>query len=292
MPANEPNLRGILDPAWLKNNRDAQDLLHQVFGFQLLNLALDTLDDEVKDDLVELLQDPDLVRAAVANPDAVKFASELESVNIKLDTVREVVHDMENDEGLAALIAERRKQVQVVHDNQHLGDQVEELVKANLQEVGFCVQRTGVGSDFKISAEVGHVANLELILGNQNWLVEVKATREQQSVRMTDTQAKNAVSQGKRFLLCVVPVESESNDLETDEVRATMRFVASIGDRLGALCNHLGKFEDLREDITSDESAGVQLEIIPGTARVRIARSVWGKDGFPIERLADHLASQ
>ena len=292
MPASESNLRDILDISWLRNNRDAQELLHHIFGFQQLSLALDTLDEDTKKDLAGLLQDPELVRAAAANPDTVKFASELESVGIELGTVREVVRDMESDEGLADLIAERRKQVQVVRDNHHLGNQVEELVKANLQEAGFCVQRTGIGSDFKISAEVGHVANLELVLGSQSWLVEIKATREQQSVRMTDTQAKNSVSQGRRFLLCVVPVESESDYLKTDEVRANIRFVPDIGARLSALCSDLGEFEGLRENITSDESTGVQLEIVLGTTRVRIARSVWENDGFPLDELAGRLSSQ
>ena len=255
MPANESNLRGILDVSWLRNNRDAQELLNRVFGFQQLNLALDTLDDQTKEDLAALLQDPELVTAAAANPDAVKFASELESASIELDTVREFVQDTENDERLIEHLAERRRQLQTVHDNQYLGDQVEDLVKANLQNSGFSVVRTGVGSDFKIAAELGHVANLELILGDESWLVEVKATRDQPSVRMTDTQAKTAVSKGDRFLLCVVPVETGNDRLEANEVRACMRFVAGMGSRLESLCDNLGEFEELRDDITGAASS-------------------------------------
>ena len=36
MPASESTLRDILDPHWLKSNRNAVDLLHQVFGFRQL----------------------------------------------------------------------------------------------------------------------------------------------------------------------------------------------------------------------------------------------------------------
>ena len=292
MPGDESNLRKILETSWLKDNRDAMDLLNQVFGFQPLNLVLDTLDDETKNDVVALLHDPDLVWVAAANPDAVRFASQLESTNVGLDTLRKVVQDIENDEGLVEHLVERRKQRQTIHNNQCLGDEVEALVKANLQEAGFVVERTGIGSDFRIAAELGHLANLELTLGNRSWFVEVKATRGQQSVRMTDVQAKEAVAQGRRFLLCVVPVESESGSPEVEEVRSNMRFVADIGVRMASLCDDLGEFHDMLEGITADGSSGVHLEITPGSARVRVASSVWEKEGFPLDELAGRLNSQ
>ena len=292
MPGDESNLRKILETSWLKDNRDAMDLLNQVFGFQPLNLVLDTLDDETKNDVVALLQDPDLVRVAATNPDAVRFASQLESTNVGLDTLREVVQDIENDEGLVEHLAERRKQRQTIHNNQCLGDEVEALVKANLQEAGFVVERTGIGSDFRIAAELGHLANLELTLGNRSWFVEVKATRGQQSIRMTDVQAKEAVDQGLRFLLCVVPVESESDSPEVEEVRANMRFVADIGERMASLCDDLDEFHDMLEGITADGSSGVHLEITSGSERVRVASSVWEKEGFPLDELAGRLNSQ
>ena len=291
MAANEEAyLRGILDSSWLKNNRDARDLLHQFFGFQQLTLALDTLDDETKNDLVELLQDPELVKVAANNPDAVKFASELESADIPLDSVRELVRDMKNDEGLVEHLANRREQMRRVHANQDLGFSVEDLVRENLEQAGFSVSRTGVGSDFVIAAEVGDLANLRLTKGDQSWLVEVKATREQKVVRMTDTQAKTAVMESGRFLLCVVPVEPGSKGPEVADVRASMRFVSDIGTRAASLCNDLGDFEDMRDEITADGSSGVQLEIVPGPARLRVASSVWENDGFPLDDLAKHLS--
>lgn len=292
MPANESNLRSILNVSWLRNNRDAQELLHRFFGFQKLNLVLDTLDDETKRNLTELLQYPELVAAASANPDAVKFASELDSRSIELDTVREFVQDIENDEGLVEFLAERRRQLQTVRHNQYLGDQVEDFVSANLQDAGFSVIRTGVGSDFRIAAELGHIANLELILGDESWFVEVKATRDQPSVRMTDIQAKTAVSKGDHFLLCVVSVGSENERLEASEVRASMRFVTGMGSRLASLCDNLGEFEEHRDYITGAASSGVQLEVQPGPVRIRVASSVWENGGFSIDELAGRLSSQ
>lgn len=284
MPANESNLREILDPSWLKGNRDAVDLLHEVFGFSQLTLMLDSFGAEIKDDLVDLLQDPDLVKAAATNPDAVKFASDLTTTDVTLASVREFVRDAQEDDGLLDILADRRERRRSVQENQKLGATVEDLVSKNLRKSGFYVRRTGIGSDF----EIGDVANLEITKDRESWLVEVKATRDQR-VRMTDTQAKTAVAEGDRFLLCVVPVDPEDRNPQTDEVRANMRFVAGIGERVADLCNDLGEFEEIRADITTQTIAGVQLEITSGPARVRVAKSVWEEDGFSLDELSARL---
>ena len=289
MPADESSLRGILDSSWLNGNRDAVDLLHHVFGFRRSTLMLDSLDTEVESALVELLQDPELVKIAANSAEAVKFVSDLTTKNIPLESVREFVQDLEDDESLPEHLAKRREQRRRIHENQNLGATVEILVKENLERVGFSVCDTGVGSDFEIAADLGDLANLELTRGTETWLVEVKATRDRR-VRMTDTQAKTAVNEGDRFLLCVVPVEQGKDTVERDEVRINMRFVAGVGTRVSSLCDDLGEFEDWRADITAEIVSGVQLEITPGPARVRVSSSVWEKDGFPLEDLANWLA--
>lgn len=288
MPANESNLRAILDLSWLKDNRDAVELLHQVFGFRQLPLLLDSLGTEIEDDLVELLRSPELVKVAATNPDAVKFASDLEDADITLDSVRDFVEDAAEDEGLIEHLADRREQRRRVHDNQNLGATVEDLVSENLKKAGFNVRRTGIGSDFEIAVEIGHLANLHITHERRSWLVEVKATRDQR-VRMTDTQARTAVSESERFLLCVVPVDPDNIDTELADIWPNMRFVAGLGDRLAGLCNDLGDFEDIRSDITAETDSGVQLEIRPGPARVRVASSVWEDEGFPLDDLAAKL---
>ena len=149
---------------------------------------------------------------------------------------------------------------------------------------------TGVGSDFEIAAELGDLTNLELIRGDQSWLVEVKSTREEK-VGMTDTQAREAVMEDGRFLLCVVPLADENALPDLEEVRGNMRFVQNIGSRLEALCNDLGEFEDRRHKITADEGGGVQLEIRSASARVIVASSVWENDGFGLEGLVKRLSS-
>ena len=160
MPANESTLREVLDSSWLKGNRDAVDLLHHVFGFRQLTLLLDSVGTEIENDLVELLRFPELVKTAANNPEAVKFASELKETDIDLDSVRDFVQDVAEDESLLEHLENRREQRRRVHENQDFGATIENVVSENLKKAGFHVRRTGVGSDFEIATEIGHLANL------------------------------------------------------------------------------------------------------------------------------------
>jgi hypothetical protein len=206
------------------------------------------------------------------------FTKILVATSGDLSPISEFVQDLEDDEDLLPHLAERRKQRQIGRENHHLGQQVEESVKDLLEDNDFAVCRTGTGSDYRIS--IGKEG--------QSWLVEVKATRDQ-GVRMTAIQAKTAVEQGEKFLLCVVPVESEESEPELDIVRENMRFVENIGPLVDELCRDLNGFEELRDEITANESSGVRLEIEAGAAGVRVASSVWEEDGFRLEDLAEHL---
>ena len=206
-----------------------------------------------------------------------------------LKPVQDFMQDMKEDKNLLEHLEQRRERRRMGYENQCLGQRVEDLVRKNLESKGFTVDRTGTGSDFEISAESGDVANLELSLGNRNWLIEVKATQNQE-VRMTDIQAKTAVEEGDGFLLCVVPVESGNPELESDAVQDTIRFVQGIGPRIDSLCEDLEALEDLRDDITTNGSSGIRLEVESGKARIRVADSVWEKDGFQLKDLAERLA--
>ena len=68
-----------------------------------------------------------------------------------------------------------------------------------------------------------------------------------------------------------------------------MRFVAQIGPRVVQLCIDLDEFKQRRDKITAVESEGIQLEVDSGTARVRVASSVWEQEGFPLVELPGRL---
>ena len=233
----------------------------------------------------------DLTRSFMATTDEEReeqdkaFIKILDSTGGDLKPVSEFAEDLKDDPGLIAHLAERRERRRVVHGNQQLGAHVEELVKLNLESAGFIVSRTGIGSDFAIEDDA---ASLTLARGGKTWLIEVKATRDS-SVRMTHTQALTAVERRDGFLLCVVPIDGEQSDPELDDVRASMRFVANIGARLGEPMRRLGEFQGLAGKIAAYASDGVQLEVESGAARVRVASSVWENEGFPLDDLRGRL---
>ena len=227
----------------------------------------------------------DLMRHFVVSDDESRSAlddtmtSILVSTGGDLSHVSDFVEDMKTDKDLPKHLAERRKQRRVVHENQRLGDLVEDLVKEGLEDEGFTVERTGIGSDFVIEydyTDENEEIGIQLTRGERTWLVEVKATREQR-VRMTAKQGETAVARGGGFLLCVVPVANDGTNLEKDELRANMRFVQNIGPRIGPLCEELDALNDLRDDATTPSDSDIQLEIESGTARIRVENSVWQK---------------
>ena len=237
----------------------------------------------------------DLMRALAAGGDSARTSLDNAFMELlaaadgkvgRLSQASQYLESLKIDPSLPDVVSEHLSRVQRVRENQRLGEHVEGLVKQSLEGEGFEVQRTGTGSDFEIEYDV---ARLELTRSKRTWLVEVKATRDSK-VRMTATQAREAEREGNRFLLCVVPVSGETSDLELDTVQDNIKFVATMGLRVASLCADLERFREMRDDITADESQGVQLEVGAGGARVRVTDSVWqGDDSFPLAELAKRL---
>ena len=214
----------------------------------------------------------------------------LVSTDGDLSDVQNFIEDMKTDKDLPEHLAERRERRRVVHDNQRLGGLVEDLVKEGLEDEGFSVRRTGIGSDFEIEfdfIEENEEIGIELSRDGRTWLVEVKATRERR-VRMTAKQAETAVHEGDTFLLCVVPVGIGLTNPDKEEVRSNMRFVQDIGPRVKPLCEELDALNDLRDDVTTPIDSDVQLEIEAGTARIRVDNAVW-QNGVCLSDLSNHL---
>lgn len=208
----------------------------------------------------------------------------------RLGLVPEYIEDLKNDEELPEVLQKRRKQRRKGHENQRLGKRVEDLVRENLEREDFVVQRKPIGSDFEIEhdvVEADEEVGIEVTRMNRTWLIEVKATRDQ-SVRMTEKQARTAKKEGDRFLFCVVPIESDNVSPTSEDVRTNMRFVKNIGSLVAPLCDNLDEFKRKR-DITAEEDWGVQLEVGSGATKVRVEASVWEDEGFCLEDLRDRL---
>ena len=190
-----------------------------------------------------------------------------------LNRLGDLASDIRDDPELFAYLAERREHRDMARENQRLGGLVECLVRQGLEQEGFNVKRTGIGSDFAI----------ELANEEELWLVEVKSTRED-SVRMSKAQAREAVARGNGYFLCVVPLSLDPADPDIEQVRECVRFVAGIGPRLEPLCARLGNLEQQREDIIAETDSGLRLVVDSGSPRFRVDSTVWD-DGHHLEEL-------
>ena len=119
-------------------------------------------------------------------------------------------------------------------------------------------------------------------------LVEVKATTVS-SVRMTRTQADNAVKEAGRFALCVVPVAS-GKELVLEDVAREARFVIDIGARLALLTSEVRGLELVREAATLRYG---EFEVLMTGAdiRFRVGSGAWD-EGLAIEQFVEHVASR
>ena len=173
-----------------------------------------------------------------------------------------------------------------VAENKRLGEEVEDLVKENLEKEGFKVKRTGIGSDFKIWEDTEDIITLNITQENKCWLVEVKSTRHQ-SVHMSSKQAETSVKEKEGFLLCVVPLGQENTT--SDVVKEKMRFIKNIDESIAPLWEDLEALKEQHANITADAFSDVVLEIEEGQAGIRVNRSVWKNAGIRLEDLIKHL---
>ena len=269
----EPNAQSLAnllrDNEWesgsLNKNPAAIKLLEAI-GVNLsdLNLYLITKNDEERNELVNSL-------------------AELHQVTQgNLNQIRALVQHLKEDQ-------ERKH---IVHENQRLGQQVEDWVQASLEQEGFSVRRTGTGSDFEISDNTDDMITLDIARGSKNWLIEVKATRAQ-SVRMSSKQAQTAVEKRGEFLLCIVPIGSENTEPDLETVRGNMCFIKNIHEKLGSrvatLCESIEEQEKVLANTPDDTSSGVNLDFEAGKAGIRVANSLWEDEGFQLENLVEKL---
>ena len=188
-PANEANLRELLDYSWLKNNPEGIDFLHRVFGFKQLALMVENLDAEVEERLVILLQDQDLVKSAVENPEAVKLLSEADA-----DEIQQI----------RAEIQQRNEQAQMRERNRSFGYAVQIAVKEAIEAHGLNLVLVDKGFDY----EVFPLEETSFSFTVGSYFLEVKATISR-DVRLTPMQAETAYFYSDRFVLCVVDLHGE-----------------------------------------------------------------------------------
>ncbi len=223
LPANEANLRGLLNPSWLQNNPYGIDLLHRIFGFRQLTLMTENLEPEVESNLVKLLQDTTLVKSAVTNLDVVKAAVE------NPDVVR-LLSEAEPDEiqKISEELGVQKQQTQMRERNRNFGLAAQAAIAKAIETYGLNLELVDRGYDYEVSPQE---ASASFEVGT--YFLEVKATTTR-DVRLTPQQAETACKYPDRFVLCVIDLYEKKikKFWHADDVLPRAKIVANIRDEL------------------------------------------------------------
>ena len=236
--ANEANLKPLLGDEWLKDNPPGIDLLHRAFGFRQLTLMLENMDKGVEQDLVQLLQDPDLVkstaanldlvRATVSNPEVAKMLSEA-----KAEEIQEIRQELDK----------KKRQAEIRNRNSNFGHAVQEAVKKAVEAMGpIRLELVDWGYDYQVFPDG---ASFTFEVGS--YFLEVKATTTR-DVRLTPTQANKAWRKPERFVLCVVDLYGQQikEQWEPADIVPWAKIVTRIG----------GEFEEIHKGVTGFSDTG------------------------------------
>ncbi len=220
---SEATLKKILNPTWLTDNRDAVEFLHEIFGFSLLTLTLESLnlDPEEKEDtesyLVELLHDRDLLRVAAENLESVRMIS-----RFKPSEIQELIHQLE----------ERKRQKRIQESNRDFGYAVQDALKQAIEAYGPELKLIDLGYDYEVLPGVlgGELERAIFSFKVGNYFLEVKATSTG-DVRLTPRQAEKASNFPNRFVLCVVDLRGQETKQSWSpcKVEPFARIVTSVG---------------------------------------------------------------
>ena len=268
-PATEANLRDLLKPLWLRNNSRAIDLLHRVFGFNQLTLSLETLAPELKSEvesnLVKLLEDPDLVKSAAANLDAVRVAVENpEAAQLLLEAGAEKIQEIWAD------LDVKKRQAEVRTRNNNFGHAVQAAVKEAVESLGLNLKLVDSGFDYEVFPD-----NSSFSFEVGSYFLEVKSTVSR-DVRLTPKQAKTACDHPDRFILCVVDLEDfpdahAKENWQAVDVIPHAKIVTDIG----------GDFEKIYEGVTEFADAGNPVRLRnEEQLRYAVSPAIWEKGDF------------
>ena len=270
-PANETNLRELYEASWFRDNSDAVDLLHQVFGFSRLTLMIDELDAGEESDLVELLGDQGLLGSALRNRDLLKSAEENPEVaNLMSEVAPEEVRQIRE------ALEERRAQSELRESNRRFGHDVQGVLAKAIEAYGLNLVLEDRGFDYEVfpgSLDCSlDDASFSFTVGS--YYLEVKATTTG-DVRLTPLQAQTASESPERFVLCVIDLrEAPARDSwDPVAIKPFAKLVLDIGDEV----------VDVYKGVDSFAEAGKPIRLRnEQQLRYGVSESLW-KGGMSID---------
>lgn len=277
-PANEANLRELLESRWLQNNPLGIKLLHRVFGFRQLALMIENLEPEVENNLVKLLQDTDLMKSTVANLDMVKTA-------VKHPEVVKLISEAGPDkiQRIREELDKQKLQAQLGERSRNFGYAVQEAVEKAIESHGLNLELVDRGYDYKVFPPEwdGSLEDIPFSFKAGSYFLEVKATTTR-DVRLTPKQAKTACDYPDRFVLCVV-------DLCGEEIKEVWQ-AAYVSSRAKIITDISNKVEKIYEGVDAFSSSGNPVRLHnEQLLRYGVSTELW-ENGISIDEWVQSLS--
>jgi hypothetical protein len=217
------------------------------------------------------------------------LANIVRAVDNDADKVKLVAEEIRQSPKLLDEIQEHRERREKVKRNQFLGAEVERLLKEAFQDHGLKVTRTGVGSDYEVEEDyVIDDEEVVLAIGNGRWsyLVEIKATVGSVA-KMTVVQARTAVDNKDKFILCIVRLDS--SDVTPEAVRKQCRFVMDIGRRIAPVWEEYCRYQETKGEVCA-RVGEVELIVHDSEVRFAVGAGAWA-DGLSLHDAVEQIRS-
>ncbi len=167
-----------------------------------------------------------------------------------------------------------------IKKNQDVGRAVEEALQSALGSGhGLKVERTGTGSDYSVEQDSDFLddSGNEILLGISTpvgkFLIEIKATVGRH-VRMTEVQGKTAKEQPNGYVLCVVVLSDQDEQIDSITIREKVKFVTDIGARITPIVEAVESLEGSRSGVLS-RTGPIEVEMQDQAAKFKIGEQVW-----------------
>ena len=194
------------------------------------------------------------------------------------DLAQEIAAHPETIMEIRERVAVRRK----VKKNQDVGKAVEQAFQSAFGVGhGLNVERDPVGSDYSIEPEFDYLDDngREVLLRIDRFFVEIKATVAQH-VRMTEAQGKKARDNLTCYVLCVVVLTDQDDEITETTIRERAKFVTDIGSTIRPLVESVESLEGSKRGVVRSSGA-IEVEMQDQAVKFKIGRQVWeGGIGF------------
>ena len=280
LPADEANLWNLLDSAWLQNNPHAIDLLHSVFGFRQITLMTKNLEPEVESNLIKLLQDPTLVKSAVANLDVVKVIVENpEAVRLISEADPEEIQEIREE------LEKRNRQAEIREHNRSFGHAVQAMLAKVIKLQGLDLHLVDRGYDYEVLPGQADSSLDDALFSFEvgSYFLEVKTTTTG-DVRLTPLQAQTASDYSDRFVLCVIDLRGQEipESWELAEVKQSAKIVTNIGNDIFKVYKGVDKLASVGNPVRLHNEQ--QL-------RYGVSKELW-ENGISIEKWVKSLRTK